>query len=215
MYGYIYKTINIINNKIYVGQHKAEEFDPTYIGSGRLFERALKKYGRKNFICEILEWCENPDIADEKERYWVKIFNSTDREIGYNISKGGRKNSFEGLKHSKESKSKMSLSHIGKEFSEEWRENISKGKKGHIYSEERNNKISKTLSARYEGQTRVSPHKGFPLSDESKELMRQKKLGLKYSEETRKKMSLAHTGSKHKPHKKHNYPKNRKSSKQI
>ena len=33
MYGYIYKTTNLVNGKIYVGQHKGE-FTEDYIGSG-------------------------------------------------------------------------------------------------------------------------------------------------------------------------------------
>lgn len=46
MYGYIYKTTNLLNGKIYVGQHKAEKFEPDkYLGSGTIFLEALQKYG--------------------------------------------------------------------------------------------------------------------------------------------------------------------------
>lgn len=43
MYGYIYKTTNLINGKIYIGQHKSEEYDSSYYGSGKKILRALKK----------------------------------------------------------------------------------------------------------------------------------------------------------------------------
>lgn len=51
MYGYIYKTTNLINNKIYIGQHKVKEekIDNSYYGSGKLIIQAIKKYGKENF----------------------------------------------------------------------------------------------------------------------------------------------------------------------
>jgi len=55
MYGYIYKTTNNTNGKIYVGQHKSDKFDPSYIGSGSLLKKELKIYGRKNFQCELIQ----------------------------------------------------------------------------------------------------------------------------------------------------------------
>ena len=49
MYGYIYKTTNKINNKSYIGQHTAKQFEPEkYIGSGSLLLKAVSKYGREN-----------------------------------------------------------------------------------------------------------------------------------------------------------------------
>ena len=46
MFGYIYKTTNLINNKIYIGQHKSEKFEPNkYIGSGVVLLKAINKYG--------------------------------------------------------------------------------------------------------------------------------------------------------------------------
>jgi hypothetical protein len=40
----IYKTINIINGKIYVGQHTKN--NPGYIGSGRVILKAIKNTER-------------------------------------------------------------------------------------------------------------------------------------------------------------------------
>lgn len=45
MYGYIYQTTNLINNKIYIGQHHSDVFDESYKGSRKLILRAIKKYG--------------------------------------------------------------------------------------------------------------------------------------------------------------------------
>ena len=59
MFGYIYKTTNKVNNKVYIGQHQAEIFEPDkYLGSGTLLRRAIKKYGKENFTVELIEECE-------------------------------------------------------------------------------------------------------------------------------------------------------------
>lgn len=47
MYGYIYLTTNLINNKKYIGQHKATKFSESYKGSGSFITKAFKKYGNK------------------------------------------------------------------------------------------------------------------------------------------------------------------------
>lgn len=91
MYGYIYKTTNIINNKIYVGQHKAPKFmGRRYLGSGILLTEAIKKYGRKNFICELLDTAETFKELNQKEILWISKLDATNSAIGYNISPGGQ-----------------------------------------------------------------------------------------------------------------------------
>ena len=89
MYGYIYKTTDLETNLIYIGQHKAQEFDNNYFGSGVLITRLLDKYGKNRFKCELLEWCESLDELNSKEIYYINKFNSLDRSIGYNIASGG------------------------------------------------------------------------------------------------------------------------------
>lgn len=42
MIGYIYKTTNILNNKIYIGKHSSNTYDPTYFGSGKILKQAIK-----------------------------------------------------------------------------------------------------------------------------------------------------------------------------
>lgn len=56
MYGYIYKTTNLVNGKIYVGQHKAAIFEPNnYMGSGKILHSAIQKYGIDAFRQELIE----------------------------------------------------------------------------------------------------------------------------------------------------------------
>lgn len=90
MYGYIYKTINLINNKMYIGKHRATVFEPNrYIGSGPILMKAIKKYGKENFKCELIEWCETKQQLDEREQYWIAYFNCQQDSSYYNIAKGG------------------------------------------------------------------------------------------------------------------------------
>ena len=107
----IYKTINLVNNKIYIGQDINN--NPKYLGSGKIFKRALKKYGIKNFKKEILECCINKEQLNEKEIFWIKKLKSTDEKIGYNISFGGEASMFN-KRHSLESVNKISNNRKGK-----------------------------------------------------------------------------------------------------
>jgi group I intron endonuclease len=103
----VYKTTNLINGKIYVGQDSKN--NPEYLGSGTILKRAIKKYGKENFKKEILEECYDKDELDEKEKYWIKELNSI--EDGYNITKGG--DGCLGCKQSEETKEKRRLKNIG------------------------------------------------------------------------------------------------------
>ena len=78
----IYKTINLINNKFYIG--KSEKYDPNYLGSGTILNYAIKKYGRENFKKEIIEECFTRKKLNEREIYWIDKLNPP-----YNIAKGG------------------------------------------------------------------------------------------------------------------------------
>lgn len=89
MYGYVYKTTDLFNNKIYVGQHKATEFDENYYGSGIIIKELLNKYGTQRFNCEILEWCKSQEELNHKEIFWINKLNCLNESVGYNIATGG------------------------------------------------------------------------------------------------------------------------------
>lgn len=114
----IYKTINKINGKIYVGQTtKGEEVD--YIGSGNILKHAIKKYGRENFKREIICKCRSIKRLNEMEKYWIKKLKSQDKKIGYNITAGGefnphgKYNGHYGNARSKETIKKISEAELG------------------------------------------------------------------------------------------------------
>lgn len=89
MFGYIYITTNLINGKKYIGKKESSVFIPEYLGSGKLIKRAIKKYGKENFIVEILQWCKTVDELNQAERYHIKLNNAQQDPMYYNISEGG------------------------------------------------------------------------------------------------------------------------------
>ena len=110
----IYKLKNIVNNKIYIGLTTQGAWDrylnhlsEARCGSKWPIHRAIRKYGKENFeliILYTLEDNQNPKELYELEKYYIKIHNSNDRSIGYNLTEGGE-GSF-GIKRSQEWKDK-------------------------------------------------------------------------------------------------------------
>lgn len=95
----IYKITNLVNNKIYIGQSiniekrikehfwKAEcEKDISYNSA---LHQAIRKYGKDNFVWEVLKECPIDEI-DDLERYYIELYNSITPN-GYNILTGGQK----------------------------------------------------------------------------------------------------------------------------
>ena len=86
---YIYKITNKLNGKIYVGKHSSEKIDNTYMGSGVIIKKAIKKYGKENFKKSILEVCEDENLLNIQEKYWIKKTGAFENDYGYNLTKGG------------------------------------------------------------------------------------------------------------------------------
>ena len=84
----VYKTTNLINNKIYVGKDYHD--NPNYFGSGKIIKNAIKKNGINNFKKETLEICDLSNI-NEREIYWIAKSDARNPNIGYNICLGGRR----------------------------------------------------------------------------------------------------------------------------
>lgn len=85
----IYKTTNLVNGKIYVGKTKKEKVSDSYLGSGTLMKAAIAKYGKQNFNRVTIDIASDIEELHLKERFWIKFYNSTQSNVGYNIAKGG------------------------------------------------------------------------------------------------------------------------------
>ncbi len=85
----IYKTTNIKNGKFYIGKHTVlEKYDYLYLGSGLALSYAIKKYGRQNFIREILFEFDDIDECLIKEQEIINEELIKD-PMCYNIATGG------------------------------------------------------------------------------------------------------------------------------
>ena len=94
----IYKIINKVNNKIYVGQsinieerwkqHQWKAFNSNELAYNSAIHAAFRKYGLENFYYEIIEECL-PEELNEREIYWIEQLQSVVPN-GYNILSGGQ-----------------------------------------------------------------------------------------------------------------------------
>lgn len=90
----IYKITNLINNRVYIGQTIGtldKRFQRHCLKSSNSFiSKAIRKYGKHNFLVEKLETCISRNHLDDREIYWISYYNSTDRNLGYNRTVGGQ-----------------------------------------------------------------------------------------------------------------------------
>lgn len=93
----IYKIVNILNNKIYIGKSSdIEKRWKEHIRHSKSehsrrkspIHKAINKYGKENFRFEIIKECLFEEM-DDLEIYYIKEYNSTNRKIGYNVTNGG------------------------------------------------------------------------------------------------------------------------------
>lgn len=95
MLGKIYKIVNDLNDKVYVGQtiqsltarfqkHCSLSDD---LGRTMAIKKAILKYGREHFRIELIEECDVSEL-NEREQYWIEFYNAYTE--GYNCTKGGQ-----------------------------------------------------------------------------------------------------------------------------
>ena len=89
---WIYKITNIQNNKIYIGQ----TIRPVQERINRHFNdalnnitdthlaRAIRKWGKDNFVYEIIDTAKTQEELNLKEQNYIRLFHATDDKYGYN-----------------------------------------------------------------------------------------------------------------------------------
>ena len=175
MHYLIYKTTNLVNGKYYVGKHKTKNRDDDYLGSGKLLRAAIAKYGRENFIREIILECSSEEEMNLAERILVV----PDIEVNYNLCPGAQ-GGFGYLNDGSDEHIKRTIC-AGKKSSENIQNVRERGRKGGINS--------------LKNRTGI-----FSLSEKQRsDIGKNSFLGKKHTDITRQRMSIVaskRTGSK-------------------
>ena len=144
---------------------------------------AIQKYGWDNIAHEIIETGLTKKQAEEKERYYIKLYDSTNPEFGYNITYGGGV----GGRFTDETKRKISESLKAAYENPELREVARKRATGHKHSEETKAKMSAARKGKKTSpesikksadSRRGKTHKGHPQSAETRKKISEKNKGI-------------------------------------
>ena len=114
-YGFIYLVRNCVNCKVYVGKVESpktiEKRWKDHVREGRNLKESRKKavskkiwdthlnnaiaiYGEDVWEVKRIDDARNAEELNEKERYWIKMYDSENREKGYNMTEGGEGGTF-------------------------------------------------------------------------------------------------------------------------
>ena len=172
-YGTIYKITNIKTGKVYIGKTTRSlngrlqgHINSADKGNNFKLSRAIRKYGKENFIIEPIDFADTREELNEKEVYYISEYKSL--ETGYNMTVGGEGGNTYINKSDDEMREiseKISIalrknngnrgqftgpknSMYGKHHTPETKERMSKALKGRKFSKEHNRKISKYYKGR-------------------------------------------------------------------
>lgn len=184
MYGYVYEITCKINNKKYIGQHRSEVFDESYLGSGTIQRRAVEKYGKENFEIRILQICESAEELNRVEQQLIAQNNAVQSDEFYNLINYGTQCEFSEL-----SRKRMSEAAKRRSNTSEFKQRMSALHRGKIISPEVIARRVETLKRTREHKP--NPLKGKKLPREVVEKMLESRKGYKHTQETRDKIQAS------------------------
>lgn len=182
---YIYKTTNLVNNKVYIGKSE-KSFNPNYLGSGLLLHRAIKKHGIKNFKLELIENCNTSQELNEREKYWIDFYYGP---LCYNLAEGGTGGNTTKFYSSEQKsifKKNLSIALTGRTIKETTKAKLSISNKGKFYGDKE--VLSKSLKKVWQNKDSVFNSKEY------RQKLSNSNLGRIFKKETCDKISKANSG---------------------
>lgn len=208
-YHYFYRIRNIMNAKEYYGIHSTSNLSDGYAGSGKALARAKQKYGINAFCIQPLKFFNTKEESAEYEHTVVDSqYLLQNKGRTYNLIGGGNNSRF----IPDDVKQKISMSEKGKTVSDETRKKLSQSKKGSTpWNKGLAGKDNPTRGSKRSKQTcqRISDglhsyyanHDGVFLGkkhkEESKKKISMSRMGIKFSQDHRQKLSAAKLGTHH------------------
>ena len=90
----IYKILNKVNGKMYIGQtkhtlnyRKSQHLHESKKNNNQHIYKAIRKYGKDNFVWNVICECKNREELNEKENFFIWFLDTF--ENGYNKTTGG------------------------------------------------------------------------------------------------------------------------------
>jgi group I intron endonuclease len=151
--GIIYKITNTINGKLYIGQTSRDlqtriNDYKNHNGHNDYLTNAFNKHGFDNFVFEQIDSADNIYELNQKEKYYIEFYDTTNRDKGYNLRSGGDRPVV-----TNEVREKQSKSHKGIKQSEEWiNKRIKRGEEHHGYGVPKTEEYKKKLSEATKGE---------------------------------------------------------------
>lgn len=159
-YHFLYKIINIITQKYYIGMHSTNNLDDGYMGSGTRLRYSINKYGKENHTMEILEFFSTREELCKREEEMITITEVTEKNC-MNMKIGGQYSSgMLGKKHSIETREKMSIKGKGRIFSDAHKLALKESRKKQTFTDETLKKKSDSMKGNKNGL-------GYKPTDES------------------------------------------------
>jgi hypothetical protein len=174
-YGFIYIITNNLNNKKYIGMRKYSKGWETYMGSSKPLLNDINLYGIENFKREIIEECNSKEELQEREIFFLNKNKVLENDLFYNQSIPHKDFRIKGNTNNTKGKTWEEI--YGIEGARKRRENSKlKGKKWEdIYG------IEVSEIKRIKAKEKKSEKTKLKMSNSRK--------GIKYSEETKKRIS--------------------------
>ncbi|NBO22990.1 hypothetical protein EBU94_06605 [bacterium] len=152
----IYIITNKVNNKVYIGSSQDIKrrfyLHRHYLNKKKHVNMHLQTawdlYGEESFVFSVLETLNDKESLLQKEKYYIELYQSTDRNKGYNICEDtsapmrNRKHSAKSIEKMKKSKIGESNNFFGKNHTDQTKEKIRKAKTGKKLSDEHKEKIA-------------------------------------------------------------------------